>query len=140
MNPLTTPRAQGLALVLVATVLWSTAGVFVRAVDLDVWSIAGWRALFAALSLLLIVVIREGRNMPATLWTLGRPGLFAALMSGVSMFCYIAALKLTTVANVLTVYATIPFVAAGLAFLWTGERAKRRVCSPPAASRCSASS
>ena len=42
------------------------------------------------------------------------------------MIAYVAALKLTTVANVVIVYATVPFVAAALAWLWMGEAFRRR--------------
>jgi drug/metabolite transporter (DMT)-like permease len=35
-------------------------------------------------------------------------------------------LKFTTVANVLVVYATVPFVAAAVAYLWIGEKLGRR--------------
>ncbi len=57
----------------------------------------------------------------------GRPGLAAVPLAVVSMCGYVIALKLTTVANVMIVYATVPFVAAGIAFFWTGERARSRV-------------
>jgi len=38
-----------------------------------------------------------------------------------SMFSYVAALNLTSVANVMVIYATVPFIAAGLAFLLLRE-------------------
>lgn len=127
---------MGLALVTAATVFWSTAGLFVRALDLDVWTIAGWRSFFAGCALLLVVAVRDGRRLPGAVAGLGWPGLLAVAMSGISMFTYVAALKLTSVANVLTVYATVPFMAAGLAFVWSGERASRRVVWASAAALC----
>jgi drug/metabolite transporter (DMT)-like permease len=120
------PRTYGIALVAAASVFWSTAGLFVRALDLDVWTMTAWRSLFAALSLLLVVVLQRGRGFTQAFTGLGRPGLIAIPISAVSMFCYVAALKLTTVANVQIVYATVPFVAAAVAFVWFGERMTRR--------------
>ena len=120
-------RAYGIVLVTAATVFWSTGGLFVRVLDLDVWTMLAWRSLFAALSLLFVVVIPNGRNAARTFRAMGGPGLAAIPISAISMFSYVAALKLTTVANVMTVYATVPFVAAGIAFLWIGERVERRV-------------
>ncbi|SEQ64299.1 EamA domain-containing membrane protein RarD [Faunimonas pinastri] len=120
-------RGTGIAVVTVATVLWSTAGLFVRALDLDVWTTLGWRSVFAAIALFITDLVRRRKRVegatrkPAWLMPL------AMALSGLSMFGYVASLKLTTVANVLTIYATIPFVAAGVAFLWTGERAERRI-------------
>jgi len=43
------------------------------------------------------------------------------------MYGYIGALKLTTVANVLAIYATVPFVAAAIAYVWLKEKISRRV-------------
>lgn len=48
---------------------------------------------------------------------MGLKGLITAVVMAVSMFCYVAALKLTSVAGVMTVYATIPFFAMGLGWL-----------------------
>lgn len=119
-------RAYGLVLVLVASVLWSTAGLFVRLIDLDLWTMQAWRALFGALSLFLIVALEHGRRSPQAVRGMGRLGLIAVPLSAVSMISYVAALKLTTVANVLIVYATVPFLAAAIALVWLGERIGRR--------------
>ena len=120
-------HAYGVALVAVAAVLWSTAGLFVRLLDLDVWTMLAWRSLFAALSLALAVGIQTRWHASGAARQAGWPGLAAVPLSVVSMGGYVIALKLTTVANVMIVYATVPFVAAGIAFLWIGERARSRV-------------
>lgn len=120
-------RAYGIALVATAAVLWSTAGLFVRLLDLDIWTIVGWRCLFAALSLLLVTGLQNGRDTPRAIRAIGWPGLAAIPIAAISMGSYVVALKLTTVANVMVVYATVPFVAAGVAFLWMGEPIRRRV-------------
>ena len=48
------------------------------------------------------------------------------LLSSTAISGYVAALMTTTVADVLVIYATLPFIAAGLAFLFIGERPSRR--------------
>ncbi len=123
-------------MVATAALLWSTAGLFVRALDLDVWTILVWRSLFAAAALLSVACFQEGFQLRRAARVSGWPGLLAVVVSAVSMVSYVAALKLTTVANVLTIYATVPFVAAGLAFLAMGERADRRVLRASAAACC----
>jgi drug/metabolite transporter (DMT)-like permease len=120
-------RAYGMALVTVAAVLWSTAGLFVRLLDLDVWTMLAWRSLFAALSLALVVGFQNRRQTIQAVRATGWPGLVAIPIAVVSMGSYVIALKLTTVANVMIVYATVPFVATAVAFFWIGERAKSRV-------------
>ncbi|WP_181705497.1 DMT family transporter [Chthonobacter rhizosphaerae] len=120
-------RLYGMALVAVGTVLWSTAGLFMRSLDLDVWTVLGWRALFGALALWLIVLARHGRKSGEAVRSIGLAGLVAVPITAASMVSYVAALKLTTVANVLAVYATVPFLAALIAWVWLGERATPRV-------------
>ena len=130
-------RAFGIALVTFAAVLWSTAGLFIRMLDLDVWTILAWRSIFggAALAMIALAKISSRRLSPA----LGTPKRFggmwmaAVFLSALSMLSYIAALKLTTVANVLAIYATVPFLAAGIALLWLGERVGPRVLTASAA-------
>lgn len=119
-------RFYGIALVAAATTLWSTAGLYVRFLDLDLWTMQAWRALFAALSLFALIGIANGRRTLPTIRSIGWPGVAAVPISAISAVSYIAALKLTTVANVLVVYATVPLVAASIAFLWGGERITRQ--------------
>ncbi|MFI4996297.1 MAG: DMT family transporter [Hyphomicrobiales bacterium] len=120
-------RAYGLTLVAGAAVLWSTAGFFVRLIELDVWTMLGWRSLFAGLSLLAVTAFQNGRNTPRAFRAIGKVGAIAILLAAVSMGSYVVALKLTSVANVMTVYATVPFVAAAIAFFWIGERISARL-------------
>ncbi len=122
-----TTRAYGAALVTSAAVLWSTGGLFVRLLDLDVWTMLAWRSLFAAAALFLVVVFQHGRNTIQAVRAIGWPGLVAIPIAVISMGSYVVALKLTTVANVMIIYATVPFVAASIAFIWIGERSKSRV-------------
>ena len=105
-------------MVLAATVLWSTAGLFVRLVELDAWTILGWRSVFAALALLAIVALQQREANDTSVW----PSLAVVPVAVISMGAYVVSLKLTTVANVMVVYATVPFVAAGLAYFALRER------------------
>ncbi len=127
MTPPTSKRVYGIAMVTAASLFWSTAGLFVRLLHVDVWTMMAWRSLFASLALAAVVLLQHGPRTPAVFRAIGWPGLAAIPISALSMFCYVAALELTSVANVLTVYATVPFVAAGIAFVWMGERVERRV-------------
>ncbi|WP_371345100.1 DMT family transporter [Ancylobacter sp. IITR112] len=123
---LLTPRAAGLAVVLFSTLLWSLVGLFVRMADLDAWTIILWRSVFAALALAPIWLLAT-RNKAQALGRMGsRGGLVAIGLAVAGNVGYIAALQLTSVAAVMTVYATLPFVT-GLLGLWLlGERLSRR--------------
>jgi drug/metabolite transporter (DMT)-like permease len=119
-------RLRGILLVAAGSALWSTGGLFVRMIDLDLWTLQVWRSLFAAISLFVLILLQHGRRTPANFRAMGWTGLVAIPVSALSMFAYIAAIQLTSVANVMIVYATVPLIAALIAFLWIGERAGRR--------------
>lgn len=119
-------RLQGILLVAAGSVLWSTGGLFVRLLDMDFWTMQAWRSLYAAISLAVLIVAEHRRRTPQALHAMGWTGLAAIPISAISMFCYVASIRLTSVANVMIVYATVPLCAAGIAFLWIGERPTRR--------------
>ena len=127
MSEITAARRRGLLLALVATLLWSLAGVFSRLVaHLDFGSVLCGRAAFGG-ALGLLVAAREWRRGELDPQALVTPmALLVVLCSAASISAYIAALMTTTVADVMVIYATLPFLAAGLAFVINGERSARR--------------
>lgn len=44
----------GLIMVCLSAILWSSAGFFVRMIDMNTWVMVAWRSLFAFLSLILL--------------------------------------------------------------------------------------
>ena len=119
-------RRRGIIMVAASAVLWSTAGLFVRMAALDTATLVLWRSLFAALALGGLALARRG---PAAITGVIRSGPVGALFIGtsvVSSTAYVLSLRLTTVANVMTVYAVLPFVATAIGFVWIGERVSRR--------------
>lgn len=119
-------RLLGIGMVAASAVLWSTAGLFVRLATLDTPTLVMWRSLFAALTLGGLAILRGG---PARIMAVGRSGWIGGLFVGtsvVSSIAYVLSLRLTTVANVMTVYAALPFIATGIGFVWIHERVSRR--------------
>src|SRR5262245_3445880 len=111
-------RSYGVTLVALAAVLWSTGGLFFRALSsLDLWTMVVWRSVFAAIALAVVIVALNRSRSLGVLKRLGRPGLIAIPIALVSMTSFVAAVWLTTVANVMIVYATVPFIASGIGFL-----------------------
>ena len=53
---------------------------------------------------------------------MGRPAWSFALVSAFGMLCFITSFRLTTVAHVSIIYATVPFLAAGIAWFVMRER------------------
>jgi len=113
-------------MVAASAVLWSTAGLFVRLATLDTATLVLWRSLFAALTLGGLAVARGG---PGRIRAVRHSGWIGGLFVGtsvVSSTAYVLSLRLTTVANVMTVYAALPFIATGIGFVWIHERVSRR--------------
>src|SRR5437016_6177042 len=112
----------GLVFVSVSALAWSTAGFFTRLIHLDSWTILVWRSLFAASGILVFIILREGSDTFRSFLRMGWPGWFFTLISITGTLCFITSLGLTSVAHVAIIYATVPFLAAALAWIILGER------------------
>jgi len=119
-----TPRTGSL-LVFAAAVGWSTAGLFARAIPADVATVVFWRGLFGAGGLMVLILYLQGWPGLTAFARLGRAGWGYAAVSAASMFCFIGALKNTSIAHVSIIYATVPFAAAGMGFLFLREKPSR---------------
>lgn len=120
-------RRRGVLLVLSATVAWSLAGVFARLVShLDVWTVVGWRALLGAISISVVGLIEWRRGRLDNPFGFGPLSPVVALLAMIAISGYAASVMTTTIADVMVIYATLPFVAAGLGFLVNRERPSRR--------------
>jgi drug/metabolite transporter (DMT)-like permease len=115
----------GLTLVAVSTLAWSTAGLFSRAITVDLPTVLIWRGLFAGLGMAVVLVAMQGVSGLAAFARLGRAGWLYAGVSALGIFTYIAALRMTSIAHVAIIYATMPFVTAALAWLVLHQRPGR---------------
>ena len=115
----------GVILVTTAIVIWSTAGFFARLIATDTWTLVFWRSVFGALFLLTVLVRRERQGPLRAIRTMSWPGWAVAILSTIIVLTYMAALRLTAVADVMIIQATVPFVVAALAWLAMRERASR---------------
>lgn len=118
----TRQAAFGTILLAASAVAYSTAGFYTRLMDLDAWTMLFWRGVFGGLFLSGMVVWRERGRAVRAVRAIGRDGLLIALCSALATVCFLNALRLSTVADVLVIDATIPFVTAGIAWLVIGER------------------
>lgn len=104
-------------LLLGATLAWSTAGLFARAIPLDTPTVILWRGLFGAAGLLVTLLAMKGWDGFKDFTRLGRTGWLYAALSGVGMLLFVGSLKATNIAHVAIIYATVPFAAAALGWL-----------------------
>ncbi|GAB5467284.1 MAG: EamA family transporter [Rhodospirillales bacterium] len=122
--PAANQRSLGVLLVVVSAMVFSTAGLFTKGVAADAWSILFWRGLAAAIATSLYLASRG--SLRRELATMGPSGWAVALIGAAGSSAYIPALKITSIANVTLIYASIPLMAAALAWVTIGERPTRR--------------
>ena len=123
MSALPPPRRPvALALMVVAPLLWSTAGVLARQIEsAGAFEMAFWRSSFAAAFVFLALLFVQDRRPWRTLRAAGAAGLVSGAMWAVMFTCFIVALTLTTVANVLVVSSLGPLCTALLAWFMLRE-------------------
>ncbi|HEU0293826.1 MAG TPA: EamA family transporter [Anaerolineales bacterium] len=112
-----TERRKAILFLILAALLWSTAGVFVKALDWQPVSILAGRGLFTSLVFLLYM-----RRLPTkiTRWT-----LLAAGGSIATQFLFITSTKLTTAANSIFLQYTAPTYVVLLAYWFLHEKPSR---------------
>lgn len=115
----------GLLLVTLAALAWSTTGLFTRALPQDPATLLVWRGLFGALGLIVYMLLSGGIRSLGAFARLGRPGWLYAVVAAAGMICFITSLRHTSVAHTAMIYAVVPFLAAGLAWLTLRERPGR---------------
>lgn len=115
----------GVLLVVISAITFSTAGLFAKGVQAAPWDIIFWRGVFSA-GFTTIWIWHRGQfrdNFPK----MGLSGVAVAVVGALGTSAFIAAFKLTTIANVSLIYAVAPMLAALFAWLWIGERASKSI-------------
>lgn len=107
-------RPQGIAAVVLCSLLWSTGGLFIKLVPWNPFAIAGIRSLFAGL------VMLAWLRRPHLTWS--RAQVAAAVFYAATMITFVIANKLTTSANAILLQYGAPVYAALLAAPLLGER------------------
>jgi drug/metabolite transporter (DMT)-like permease len=115
---------MGILLIVASTAFFALAGIFTKATSADPWTIACWRGLVGALVIGAYVYVKRDRSSPGVSFRLGRRGWVLAVVGAVSSVFFIASFKYTYVANVAVIYATVPFMAAGIDWLALSKPAR----------------
>jgi len=118
--------ALGATAILLAGVVLSFSGLIVRHIEAaDDWQIVFYRSLVVAISLTLLMMLRDRRKFILVVRRSGWAGLCAGLSIAVSMVTFVLAINATSVANTLFMLAAAPFLAAVLGWLLLRERLER---------------
>lgn len=93
-------------------------------IETDPWTTVFWRSAFAAAALFAFILWRDRGRSLALFRNMGWPGLGVAVCFATASTTFVYALTLTTVANILIIQSTAPFIAAVLARFLLNERVR----------------
>ena len=111
-------RGTALALMFVAPVLWSSAGVVTRHIErAEPAEQVFWRSLFAFVFVFVVLLLQRANPLQAVR-AAGWPGLVSGLMWAIMFTAFLFALSLTTTANTLVVMSVSPLLTAVFASLF----------------------
>lgn len=87
---------------LACSVLWSIAGIFIKLIDWNPLAIAGFRGLFAAVTVCVYMLVTKQRLI------ISKNVLLSMFFLSATFLCFVAANKLTTSANAIVLQFTAP--------------------------------
>ncbi len=112
----------GTWLLVASATAYSTAGFFTRLIPVDAWTLLFWRGLFGGTFLAAVVTMQLRGKLWRSVRAMGWEGAAVMVCSAVATICFLNAMRLTAVADVMVIDAAIPFITAGLAWLILRER------------------
>jgi len=115
-------RTAGIILVLGSALAFSLAGVLTKMISADAWTISCWRGLVGGVLITSYVIWSQRSARPPNSLRLGWRGWLLATVGSASSLAFIFAFKLTFIANVAIIYATVPFMAAALGWFLLREK------------------
>lgn len=111
---------QGLVAMLGAALLWSTGGLFIKAVSLDAFGVTMWRSVLAGAAIAIVMRVRPFSPLREGWITWAAAIAYAAML-----LLFVSATKLTTAANAIFLQYTAPLYVLALGALFLSERATR---------------
>ena len=124
---MTLSHTRAVAGMLLVTLMWSSAGLVTRQLQSAAsFEVTFWRSSFTLLALGLFFAATQGRSAFNFLREGGKPLWMSGLMWAVMFTCFMLAITMTTVANVLITMSISPLLTAVLASVTLGHAVKRR--------------
>ncbi|AVA22642.1 DMT family transporter [Rhizobium sp. LEGMi198b] len=112
----------GVIYVAFSALAWSTSGLFVRLIHADLMTILFCRGIVSGLGVFTLFFYIERGRAWRILRSMRWPSLAATVFSTASMISGIGSIYYTSVADAMVIYATVPFVTAGVAYVFIKER------------------
>lgn len=117
-----TEYLKGFLLTALGVTVLSFDALLIRLIEVESFSLLFWRGLLMSLMVLIWCRIR-GRQI--TLFSLDPAFLRSAFLFSISSICFVTAINLTSVANVLVIISAQPMFAALISRIFIGEKSPR---------------
>ncbi|WP_319773272.1 DMT family transporter [Breoghania sp.] len=111
------PNLLGPILIFIASLSWSTAGLFTRVVTTDIPTTLFWRSFMGGLCVLAITMFMRRSSDLVAAFRFNRGEVVIASLSTAGMICFISSFFYTSIANVSFVYGTMPLATYALSLL-----------------------
>jgi drug/metabolite transporter (DMT)-like permease len=116
------PAIRPVWLVVIAVLMWSTGGLFIKLTALDAYQVTFFRSLLAGLTVLLFVAITSRREAILSQLRINALGIFASIIYATLLFLFVWATKHTTAANAIFLQYTAPIYILILGPFVIGEK------------------
>ena len=115
-------RKLAILLMIASSVVISFSGLIVRILEVGPLVMNFYRGMFLMCAVMVLLVVRYRGATIFRVISVGWSGIIAGIMLAAAAITFLQSLTHTTVANTLFVLAAIPFVTAGLAWIFLKER------------------
>ena len=115
-------HAKGYLITLAGVAIITPDTLLIRLAAVEPFTLAALRGVMGGLMVLTLSALWYRRGFAAQFRGLGIWALAVVLLQGVGMILFVTALHYTSVANVLIAFATMPLIAAVMAWAFLGER------------------
>ncbi len=112
----------GVVYVALSALAWSSSGLFMRAIHADLMTILFYRGIISGSGVFLLFLFIERGRAWRIVGAMRWPSFAAMFFSTAAMLSGIGSIYYTSVADAMVIYATVPFITAGVAFLAIRER------------------
>lgn len=114
-------RSKGLFITFFGVLAITPDGLLVRLVSADEWTTLFWRGLLTAFSICVVLSVLHRGRVTARFRAIGQTGLWLAFLFAGGAICFVMAVSLTKVANVLFIVSSTPLFAAIISRVFLGE-------------------
>lgn len=111
----------GVVFVSAGAIAWSSAGFFTRLIALDYPTMIAGRGIFGAMGMLAVIILFAPRTWTSQFQSMRVPDAIYILNYIFGTICFVSSLGQTSIAHNAVIFATLPFIAALLGWIFLRE-------------------